>query len=206
MGVCYLFENLWVYLDFNFVGIFNIMEVVCELSVDYLLMVLILLVYGVNEEMFYFEIDKIDMFLMFYVVMKKVIEVMVYFYVYFWNLLMMMFWFFMVYGFWGCLDMVLFKFVDGILEDCFIDIYNNGDMYCDFIYVEDLVCVICLLIDVVFVCFESVEDIFEGDSLLLVVLFWIVNIGNFDKVCLLDFVDVIEVELGKLVIWNYMLM
>lgn len=206
MGVCYLFENLWVYLDFNFVGIFNIMEVVCELSVDYLLMVLILLVYGVNEEMFYFEIDKIDMFLMFYVVMKKVIEVMVYFYVYFWNLLMMMFWFFMVYGFWGCLDMVLFKFVDGILEDCFIDIYNNGDMYCDFIYVEDLVCVICLLIDVVFVCFESVEDIVEGDSLLLVVLFWIVNIGNFDKVCLLDFVDVIEVELGKLVIWNYMLM
>ena len=43
--------------------------------------------------------------------------------------------------------MALFKFVSAILEDKPIDIYNQGEMYRDFTYVEDLVSAIYLLID-----------------------------------------------------------
>ena len=60
-----------------------------------------------------------------------------------------MFRFFTVYGPWGRPDMALFKFADAILDGRPIDIYNHGDMYRDFTYVDDLVRGIRLLIDAV---------------------------------------------------------
>lgn len=69
--------------------------------------------------------------------------------------------------------MVLFKFVKVILVDEFIDVFNYGEMVCDFIYVEDLVILIIWFVDVIFG-----DLLVEGDSLLLVVLFCIVNIGG----------------------------
>jgi UDP-glucuronate 4-epimerase len=44
----------------------------------------------------------------------------------------------------------------------------------------------------------------EGDSLSPVAPFRIVNIGNSDKVRLLDFVEAIEAELGRPAVRNYM--
>ena len=44
--------------------------------------------------------------------------------------------------------MALFKFVSSILEDKPIDIYNHGEMYRDFTYVEDLVYAIRKLVDI----------------------------------------------------------
>ena len=50
----------------------------------------------------------------------------------------MMFQFFTVYGPWERPDLALHKFVDAILDDQPIDIYNNGEMYRDFTYMDDL--------------------------------------------------------------------
>ena len=58
-----------------------------------------------------------------------------------------MFRFFTVYGPWGRPDMALFKFVSAILNDRPIDIYNKGEMYRDFTYIDDLIGGIRLLID-----------------------------------------------------------
>jgi UDP-glucuronate 4-epimerase len=44
----------------------------------------------------------------------------------------------------------------------------------------------------------------EGDSLSPAAPFRVVNIGNSDKVRLLDFIDAIEAELGRKAIRNYM--
>ncbi len=203
-GVRYSLENPRAYLDSNLVGTFNIMEAARELSVDHLLMASTSSVYGANEEMPYSETDKTDTPLTFYAATKKATEAMAHSYAHLWNLPTTMFRFFTVYGPWGRPDMALFKFVDGILEDRPIDIYNNGDMYRDFTYVEDLVRAIRLLIDAVPVRPESAEDIAEGDSLSPVAPYRVVNIGNSDKVRLLDFVDAIEAELGKPAIRNYM--
>lgn len=100
--------------------------------------------------------------------------------------------------------MALFKFTKGILEGTPIDIYNHGDMYRDFTYVEDLVRGIRLLIDAVPERPATPVDVPEGDSLSPVAPWRVVNIGNSQKVRLLDFIDAIEVELGKEAIRNYM--
>jgi UDP-glucuronate 4-epimerase len=99
--------------------------------------------------------------------------------------------------------LALFKFVDAILDGRPIDIYNHGDMYRDFTYVGDLVRAIRLLIDAAPVRPEH-GVVEEGDSLSPVAPFRVVNIGNSDKVRLLDFVDAIEASLGKTAIRNYM--
>ena len=125
-------------------------------------------------------------------------------YAHLWNLPTTMFRFFTVYGPWGRPDMALFKFTKGILEGTPIDIYNHGQMWRDFTYVEDLVRGIRLLIDAVPQRPASPQDIPEGDSLSPVAPFRIVNIGNSDKVRLEDFVDAIEQSLGKKAIRNYM--
>jgi UDP-glucuronate 4-epimerase len=100
--------------------------------------------------------------------------------------------------------MALFKFTDAILNDRPIDVYNHGEMWRDFTYVEDLVRGIRLLIDVPPRRPASRAEIAPGDSLSPVAPFRIVNIGNSDKVRLLDFIEAIEDELGKKAERNYM--
>ncbi len=90
------------------------------------------------------------------------------------------------------------------LEDTPIDIYNNGDMWRDFTYVEDLVRGIRLLVDAVPQRPESAADVPEGDSLSPAAPFRVVNIGNSDKVRLSDFVEAIEQEVGKPAVRNYL--
>jgi UDP-glucuronate 4-epimerase len=100
--------------------------------------------------------------------------------------------------------MALFKFTKGILEGTPIDIYNKGEMYRDFTYVEDLVRGISLLIDSPPIRPNSAHEIQEGDSLSPVAPHRVVNIGNSDKIRLLDFVKAIEDALGKKAVRNYL--
>ena len=47
--------------------------------------------------------------------------------------------FFTVYGPWGRPDMAIFKFTKNILENKRIEIYNHGNHYRDFTYIDDIV-------------------------------------------------------------------
>ena len=96
--------------------------------------------------------------------------------------------------------MALFKFVNGIINNKPIDIYNNGEMYRDFTYVDDLVNGIKLLVD----CIPDNNKISENDSLSPVAPFRVVNIGNSEKIKLIDFIDAIEENLNKKAIKNFM--
>jgi UDP-glucuronate 4-epimerase len=109
--------------------------------------------------------------------------------------------FFTVYGPWGRPDMALFKFTNSIINNKPIDIYNNGEMYRDFTYIDDIVKGVASLI---LVPPSNEENIDKGDSLSPVAPFRIVNIGNSNKVKLLDFIDAIESCLEKKAIRNYM--
>lgn len=203
-GVRYSLENPRAYINSNVVGTFNVMEAAREQKVQHLLMASTSSVYGANKEMPFSELEKVDSQLTIYAATKKSNENMGHCYAHLWDLPVTMFRFFTVYGPWGRPDMALYKFVDAILKGRPIDIYNNGEMYRDFTYVSDLVRGIRLLIDTPPVRPESAEVIEPGDSLSPVAPFRVVNIGNSDKVKLLDFVDAIEAELGKSAIRNYM--
>jgi len=204
-GVRYSLENPRAYLDSNIVGTFNVMEAARRLKVEHLLMASTSSVYGANEEMPFIETQKADTPLTFYAATKKANESMAHSYAHLWDLPTTMFRFFTVYGPYGRPDLALFKFVDAILDGRPIDIYNHGDMYRDFTYVTDLVRGIRLLIDSPPLRPEN-REVPAGDSLSPVAPYRIVNIGNSDKVRLLDFVDAIEEELGQKAIRNYMSM
>lgn len=203
-GVRYSLENPRAYLDSNVIGTFNVMEAARRLGVRHLLIASTSSVYGANEDMPFVETAKADTQLTIYAATKKATESMGHAYAHLWNLPTTVFRFFTVYGPWGRPDMALFKFVDAILENRPIDIYNNGDMHRDFTYVDDLVSAIRLLIDAAPARPSGSTAIGPGDSLSPVAPFRIVNIGNSQKVRLLDFIEAIEDALGKKAIRNYM--
>ena len=200
-GVRYSLENPRAYIDANIVGTFNVMEAARAVGVRHLLMASTSSVYGANEDMPFGECQKADMPLTIYAATKKAGEAMGHAWAHIHGLPVTMFRFFTVYGPWGRPDMALFKFTKGILEGTPIDIYNNGEMWRDFTCVDDLVRGIRLLIDAVP---GGPETAVEGDSLSPVAPFRVVNIGNSDKVRLMDFIDAIEAELGREAIRNYM--
>ncbi|MDJ0978426.1 MAG: GDP-mannose 4,6-dehydratase [Erythrobacter sp.] len=203
-GVRYSLENPRAYLDANLVGAFNVMECARELEVDHLLMASTSSVYGANEDMPFDEREKCDTPLTFYAATKKANEAMAHSYAHLWNLPTTMFRFFTVYGPWGRPDMALFKFTRGVLEGTPIDVYNHGDMYRDFTYVSDLVRGLRLLIDKPPVRPETREEIPEYDSLSPVAPWRVVNIGNSDKVRLMDFITAIEEECGREAVKNFL--
>lgn len=201
-GVRYSLQNPRAYLNANVIGTFNVMETARRIKVDHLLMASTSSVYGANTEMPFTETEKADTQLTFYAATKKANESMAHSYAHLWGLPTTMFRFFTVYGTWGRPDLALYKFVAAILEDRPIDIYNHGNMYRDFTHVDDLVRGIRLLIDVV--PKQPQNDVeTKIDSISPVAPYRIVNIGNSEKVKLMDFIEAIEDVLGKKAIYNY---
>jgi UDP-glucuronate 4-epimerase len=203
-GVRYSIENPKAYLDANIVGTFNVMECARAAGVQHLLMASTSSVYGANVEMPFTETERVATPLTFYAATKLANEAMAHSYSHIYNLPITMFRFFTVYGPWGRPDMAYFKFTKNVIEGAPIDIYNNGDMWRDFTYVEDLVRGIAGLIDSVPERPVSADAIPAGDSLSPAAPYRVVNIGNSDKVRLMDFVEAIEAEVGKKAVRNYM--
>lgn len=202
-GVRYSLENPRAYIDSNLVGSFNVMDAARQIEVSHLLMASTSSVYGANLQMPFVETEKADTQLTLYAATKKANENMAHAYSHLWNIPTTMFRFFTVYGPWGRPDLALYKFVDAILDDKPIDVYNHGDMYRDFTYVEDLVQCIVALIDEPPIRKPEGKE-FTNDSLSPVAPFRVVNIGNSEKIKLMDFIEAIEDKLGKKAKKNYM--
>jgi len=197
-GVRYSLENPRAYVDANIVGTFNVLEAARRHQVAHLLIASTSSVYGANKRMPYAETDKADMQMSFYAATKKATEAMAHSYAHLFSIPTTLFRFFTVYGPWG-------RPTKAILNDTPIDIYNNGEMWRDFTYVDDLVQSICLLMNTVPPTpVARMGVITEGDSLSHIAPYRIVNIGNAQQVKLLDFIEAIEDITGKKAIRNYM--
>lgn len=200
-GVRYSLENPRAYINGNIVGTFNVMEAALRHRVAHLLMASTSSVYGANTEMPFAETHKADMPLTIYAASKKANEAMAHSYAHIHALPTTMFRFFTVYGPWGRPDMAPIKFAKGLYSGTPIDIYNHGAMWRDFTYVEDLVRGIRGLIDAVP---GGPDTAVDGDSLSPAAPYRVVNIGNSDKVRLLDFIEALETSSGKTALRNYM--
>ena len=201
-GVRYSIEKPRVYLDSNITGTYNIIEISKRLNVKHLIMASSSSVYGANKKIPFKEINKTETQMSIYAATKKSNESMAHAYSNIWKIPITMVRFFTVYGPWGRPDMALFKFTKGILNNKKIDVYNNGKMYRDFTYIDDIVNGINLLISKV----PSAKHLgkYKNDSLSPIAPFRILNIGNTKKVFLLDFIKEIENVLGKKAKKNYM--
>ena len=191
-GVRYSLENPRSYIDTNVIGTFNVMECAREINIDHLLIASTSSVYGANVEMPFSENDKTETPLTIYAASKKANELMTHSYSNLWQIPTTAFRFFTVYGPWGRPDMALFKFTDRIYKNKSIDVYRNGEMYRDFTYVEDLVKSIKYLIHEPPRKLGDRKKLFKNDSLSPVAPFRIVNIGNSNKVKLLDLIEILE--------------
>ncbi len=202
-GVRHSLEKPRSFIDSNIIGTFNIMEIARKHNIKHLLIASTSSVYGANINIPYREIDKTDEQISFYAATKKASESMAHTYSHLWKIPTTIFRFFTVYGPWGRPDMSYFKFVNSILNDKQIDIYNNGDMYRDFTYIDDLILGVRLLINLTPSSNLDIKNL-ENDTLSNVAPYRVVNIGNSNKIKLLDLIDTIELILGKKAIRNFM--
>ena len=202
-GVRYSLENPRSYIDSNIIGTFNVMEAARKEKIKHLLMASTSSVYGANIKMPFVEKEKTDSQLTIYAATKKANESMAHSYAYLWKIPTTMFRFFTVYGPWGRPDMALFKFASAIINNKPIDIYNQGEMYRDFTYIDDLVHSIYLLINKIPFNSSDTENL-SKDNVSTVAPYRVVNIGNSTKIKLLDFIEIVEDVIGKKAIRNYM--
>ena len=203
-GVRYSIENPKAYMDSNITGTYNIIELAKKINIKHLLIASSSSVYGANKKLPFTEIDKTDTQLSIYAATKKSTESIAHSYSNIWRVPITMLRFFTVYGPWGRPDMALFKFTKGIINKKKIDIYNNGKMYRDFTFIDDIVNGITALINKA----PNLNQLgkIRNDSLSPVAPFRILNIGNTKKIFLLDFINELEKQLGKKAIRNYMKM
>ena len=200
-GVRYSISAPKKYINSNIIGTFNIIDIANELKIKHLLIASSSSVYGSNASKNFKEIDKADTQLSIYASTKKSAESIAHSYSSLWNLPITMMRFFTVYGPWGRPDMAYFKFTKAITNNKSIDVYNKGEMYRDFTYIDDVIKSIELLINK----YPSIKKKkIKKDSLSNVAPFRIVNIGNQKKIYLKDFIYEIEKQLRKKAIKNYM--
>jgi UDP-glucuronate 4-epimerase len=200
-GVRYSLENPRAYIDSNIVGTFNLLELCRRLQPRHLIIASTSSVYGANRDFPFAETDRADHPLTLYAASKKAVEAIAHCYAHLWDVPTTAIRFFSVYGPWGRPDMALFKFVQNILSDRPIDVYNHGRMERDFTYIDDLVEAIARLCHKVPAKGEPVGAV---DSLSPAAPFRVVNIGCGRPVSLLSYIDEIEAALGRRAQRNYM--
>lgn len=203
-GVRYSLTHPRSYIETNFTGSFNVLEVARQAKVKHLMMASTSSVYGANPEMPFHETDRTDHPLTVYAATKKAVEALAHSYAHLWGLPVTLFRFFTVYGAWGRPDLAYFKFTEAILQGRPIDVYNHGELWRDFTAVEDLVEAVSRLLPLAPPLPSARGTAVEGDSLSPVAPWRIVNIGNSDKVHLMDFIRTLEGLLGQKAICNFL--
>jgi UDP-glucuronate 4-epimerase len=138
-GVRYSIVNPDAYMQSNMIGFFRILEACRFFPVEHLVYASSSSVYGGNEKVPFSTEDKVDEPVSLYAATKKSNELMAHAYSKLYGIPVTGLRFFTVYGPFGRPDMAYFKFTKKILAGEPIQIYNNGDMYRDFTYIDDIV-------------------------------------------------------------------
>ena len=195
-GVRYSLINPYAYLESNLAGFLNILEGCRHNKSKHLVFASSSSVYGANTQMPFSIHHNVDHPVSLYAATKKANELMAHTYASLYNLPCTGLRFFTVYGPWGRPDMALFLFTKAILEDKPIDVYNDGKMQRDFTYIDDIVEGIFRVIHKI----PEPDPNWNGnhpDPAMSFAPYKIYNIGNNKPVELLEFIMILEKQLGK---------
>lgn len=176
-GVRYSLVDPFSYGKSNLMGFLNILEVARRLNVKNLVYASSSSVYGKNTQLPYSVDQRVDSPVSIYAATKRSNELMAFSYHHLYGIPCTGLRYFTVYGPWGRPDMALFLFVDAMLKGQTIKVYNYGNMRRDFTYIDDIV--------------EGTVAAIERPM-----GYEILNLGNSNSVNLMDFIKIIEEELG----------
>ena len=177
-GVRYSLENPLAYETANNRGTLQVFEYARKKGVKKVVYASSSSVYGNCEEAPFKESFQLDKPISLYAATKKSNELTAYTYHHLYGIEMIGLRFFTVYGPWGRPDMAPFKFTKKILEGKEIEVYNNGEMFRDFTYVDDIV--------------SGVVSSYEKKS-----GYEIINLARGQTVKLMDFIKAIEKATGE---------
>lgn len=184
-GVRYSIDNPQAYIESNIVGFFNILEACRHNPVEHLLYASSSSVYGNQQKTPFSTDDDVSKPISLYAATKKSNELIAYTYSHLYGIPSTGLRFFTVYGPFGRPDMAYFSFTEKILKGETIKIFNNGDMYRDFTYIDDIV--------------KGIENMLcnppdadeNGDRAT------VYNIGNNSPEKLMYFIETLEKAIGR---------
>ena len=191
-GVRYSIDNPKVYMQSNVMGFFNILECCRQYKVKHLIYASSSSVYGANKKIPYSVDDKVDNPVSLYAATKKSNELMAYAYSQLYDMPCTGLRFFTVYGPVGRPDMAYYSFAEKIINNEPIKVYNNGEMYRDFTYIDDIVEGLMRVINKI----PSKNE--DG------VRYKIYNIGCGKPEKLTNMIEYLENELGKTAIKEFL--
>ena len=184
-GVRYSLINPDAYIQSNMIGFYNVLEACKNIPVKHLVYASSSSVYGNSTSIPFKEKDMTDETVSLYAATKKSNELFAYNYSYLFSIPTTGLRFFTVYGPWGRPDMAYFSFANKIVQGTEIELFNGGDMYRDFTYIDDII--------------ESLFRIMNlppnGEK--LKVPQRILNIGNARPVNMKEFIKILEMKIGK---------
>ena len=188
-GVRYSIKNPDIYFQSNLIGFGNILEVIRRNNISNFIFASSSSVYGANKKIPFKETDNVDHPVSLYAATKKSNEIMAFSYSHLYKIPTTGLRFFTVYGPWGRPDMAPMIFTKSILENTKIRVFNNGSMRRDFTYIDDVT-------EGIFKCCfkipDSINYINNGSS----APYRIFNIGNGKPIELMDFIKILERNLG----------
>ena len=195
-GVRYSIENPNTYIQSNIVGFGNILELCKLFQIEHLVYASSSSVYGGNKLRPFSELHNVDHPVSIYAASKRANELMAHTYSHLFQVPTTGLRFFTVYGPWGRPDMALFLFTKAIIENKSIKVFNHGKMERSFTYIDDIVESITRLIDKI-PSKNLNYDYLTPRPNNSWAPFKIFNIGNSKPIKLLDYIDEIELNLGK---------
>lgn len=190
-GVRYSIENPHAYVQSNLVGHLNLLEIARHRGAEHMVYASSSSVYGGNTKLPFSVEDRVDHPMSLYAATKKADELMSETYAHLYRLPQTGLRFFTVYGPWGRPDMMMWLFTKAILAGEPIQVFNHGDMYRDFTYIDDIIAGVIACLDN-----PPPDDgaVKAGGSIKPHRLY---NIGNHKSEPLMKVIGILEAELGR---------
>ncbi len=195
-GVRYSLQHPAAYVESNLVGFANVLEGCRHSAVKHLVYASSSSVYGANTKLPFAVDDPVDHPLSLYAATKKANELMAHSYSHLYGLPTTGLRFFTVYGPWGRPDMALWLFVEAILNDRPINVFNHGRMRRDFTYIDDIVEGVVRVADRIPQPGGSGRPESPGPGI-SAAPFRIYNIGNNEPIELIHLIELVENCVGK---------
>lgn len=185
-GVRYSITNPNAYMESNMAGFMSILECCRYYDIKHLVFASSSSVYGMNNKIPFSEDDVVTSPVSLYAASKKSNELMAHSYSKLYGFPTTGLRYFTVYGPYGRPDMAPMLFAKAIRNGEPIKVFNNGEMFRDFTYIDDIVEGTIRVLDQIPVCEECPNNVAHK----------IYNIGCGHAESLMDFIAEIESAMG----------